>query len=324
MTIGSWLKLAVPLALIGLPSYLHAQDVVRIEVKPIETVTLKAQQVLTDNPDGKPAVIAGELRIPKPGTGKLPAIIIVHGSGGVNAATNRWAQEINSLGVAAFIIDSFSGRGIGSTTNDQSQLNSLAMLVDAYRALGVLAQHPRIDANRIGIMGFSKGAVAAVYSSNRRFQKFYAPEGVKFAIHVGLHTPCNTAYRDDDKTTGAPIRLFHGIADNWVVIGPCRDYIARLKAAGADASLTEYPDATHAYDALLLKEPRKFPNAQTLRNCLLKEGDNGAILNAKTGNPFTLGDPCVERGTQIAYNPAATEATATALKATLTATFKLQ
>jgi len=48
------------------------------------------------------------------------------------------------------------------------------------------------------------------------------------------------------------------------------------------------------------------------------------ILNAITGNPFTFDDPCVERGTQIAYNPAATEATAKALKANLTATFKLE
>ena len=74
----------------------------------------------------------------------------------------------------------------------------------------------------------------------------------------------------------------------------------------------------------MLKEPLKLPNAQTGRNCFLKEGDNGAILDAKTGNLFTLDDPCVERGTQIAYNPAATEATAKALKATLTATFKLE
>jgi dienelactone hydrolase len=324
MTIRSWLNLAVPLVLICLPSDLYAQNVFRIEVTPIETVTLKTQQVLTGNPDGKPAVIAGELRIPKPGTDKLPAVMLVHGSGGVGASTDRWAQEINSLGVAAFILDSFSGRGISNTVNDQSQLDSLAMLVDAYRALGILAQHPRLDANRIGIMGFSKGAVAAVYSSNQRFQKLYAPEGVKFAIHVGFYTPCNTTYRDDDKTTGAPIRLFHGIADNWVAIGPCRDYIARLKSGGADASLTEYPDATHAYDAFLLKEPLKLPNAQTSRNCFLKEGDKGAILNAKTGNPFTLDDPCMERGTQIAYNPAATEETAKALKATLTATFKLE
>jgi len=143
MTIRSWLKLTVPLTLICLPGNLYAQNVFRIEVKPIETVTLKTQQVLTGDPDGKPAVIAGELRIPKPGTDKLPAVILVHGSGGVNAATDRWAQEINSLGVAAFILDSFSGRGISSTVNDQSQLDSLAMLVDAYRALGNLCKSHR-------------------------------------------------------------------------------------------------------------------------------------------------------------------------------------
>jgi len=74
----------------------------------------------------------------------------------------------------------------------------------------------------------------------------------------------------------------------------------------------------------LLKEPLKLPNAQTGRSCFLKEGDNGVILNAMNGNPFTLDDPCVERGTQIAYNPAATEATAKALKPNLTATFKLE
>jgi hypothetical protein len=73
----------------------------------------------------------------------------------------------------------------------------------------------------------------------------------------------NTAYRDDDKTTRAPIQLFHGIADDWVAIGPCRDYIARLKSAGADASLTEYPDATHAYD---VTQPSKWtePASSTL------------------------------------------------------------
>jgi len=46
-----------------------------------------------------------------------------------------------------------------------------------------------------------------------------------------------------------PIRLFHGDADDWVAIGPCRAYVQRLKAAGADATLTEFPDAVHAYDA---------------------------------------------------------------------------
>ena len=176
-----------------------AQTFVRMEVHPIETVTLKTQQFLTGDLAGKPAVIAGQLRIPKPGTDRLPAVVLVHGSGGINASHERWADELNSAGFAVFVLDSFAGRGIVSTVNDQSQLDSLAMMVDAYRALALLAKHPRIDPARIAIMGFSKGAVAAVYSSNERFRGMYAPGNLAFAAHIGLYTPCNVSYRDDDK-----------------------------------------------------------------------------------------------------------------------------
>jgi dienelactone hydrolase len=319
-----YLRLALLFAVLCLPKNLYAQNVVRMEVRPIETVTLKTQQVLKGDQDEKSALIAAELRIPKPGTDRLPAVILVHGSGGVGASMDRWARELNSIGVAALILDSFSGRGITSTVNDQSQLDTPAMMIDAYRALGMLSEHPRIDRNRIAVMGFSKGAVAAVYSSNRRFQQMYAPAGEQFAAHIGLYTPCNTSYRDDDQTTGKPMRLFHGQADDYVAIGPCREYVARLKQAGADATLTEYPDATHAYDAFLLKQPLKLPNAQTQRNCRWHEIDNGVIVNAKTGSPYSLDDPCVEHGPQIAYNRPATEATEKAVKELLTATFKLE
>jgi len=318
------LALAAGLAFALVPVRLHAQNVVRIEIQPIETVTLKTQQVLTGDDHGTPAVIAGELRIPKPGTDRLPAVVLMHGSGGVGASVDRWAQELNSIGVAALILDSFSGRGITSTVNDQSQLDTLAMMVDAYRALGRLARHPRIDSGRIAVMGFSKGAVAAIYSSNQRFRKQYAPENVQFAAHIGLYTPCNTEYRYDTETTGKPIRLFHGIADDYVSIAPCRGYVERLRAAGADATLTEYPDAYHAYDSFLLKEPLRLPQAQTSRNCFLKEADGGVIVNAKTGNAFTLADPCIEKGPQVAYNAAAHQATIKAVKEFLTASFRLE
>jgi dienelactone hydrolase len=118
--------------------------------------------------------------------------------------------------------------------------------------------------------------------------------------------------------------LFHGIADDYVSIGPCQNYVERLKAAGADATLTEYPDAYHAYDAFLLKEPLRLPQAQTSRNCFLKEADDGMIINAKSGNPFTLEDPCMEKGPQVAYNAAAHQATVKAVKEFLTVTFKLE
>ena len=299
----------------------EAQSVARIEIQPIQTVTLNTAQILTGDMKGVPATLAGELRIPKPGSDRLPAVILIHGSGGVGSNVDAWAKEINSLGIAAFILDSFSGRGIVNTLSDQSQLDSLAMTIDAYRALALLAQHPRIDPDRIAVMGFSKGAVPAVYSSNERFRKLYDPAKVGFAAHIGLYTPCNVQYRDDDKVTGAPIRLFHGIADDYVSIAPCRAYVERLKAAGVNVELTEYPDAFHAYDGTT-SPPIQLLQAQTTRNCTLREGDNGQVLNAKTNAVYTLNDPCVERGPHVGFNQAAYQATVKAVREFLTATFK--
>jgi cephalosporin-C deacetylase-like acetyl esterase len=162
-------------SIISLSSASFGQTFVRMELRPIESTTLTGEQFLTGDKNGKLAMLAGELRIPKPGTDRLPAVVLVHGSGGLGASSDRWAQELNSIGVASFILDSFSGRGIVNTQNDQSQLNSLAMMVDAYRALTSLAGHSRIDPNRIAVMGFSKGAVAAVYSSSERFRKLHGP-----------------------------------------------------------------------------------------------------------------------------------------------------
>lgn len=300
-----------------------AQTFARMELRTVDSVTLTTAKFLTGDKNGKPASLAGELRIPRLGTDRLPVVILVHGSGGLSAAADRWAQDLNTVGVATFILDSFSGRGIVSTINDQSQLDSLAMMLDAYRALEMLAGHPRVDPDRIAVMGFSKGAVAAVYSSNERFRRLYSPANVQFAAHIGLYTPCNVRFIEDDKTSGRPIRLFHGIADDYVSIEPCRDYVARLKAAGANAVLTEYPDAHHAYDAFMLKQPIKFSDGQTTRRCWLEEGRNGAIVNVKTGKPFDLKDPCVEKGPQVAYNAAAHDATVRAVKEFLAVTFRL-
>jgi dienelactone hydrolase len=286
----------------------------RIEVIPLQSVTLTTQQFLSGDASGKPALLAGELRIPKPGTERLPAVVLVHGSSGIGPAVAGWAHELTGAGFAVFLLDSFSGRGITSTVENQTLLSHLAMMVDAWRALAVLAAHPRIDRNRIAIMGFSKGAVAAVYSAMDRFRKMHRPADVAFAAHIGLYTPCGTSFLEDDKVGKSPIRLFHGIADDWVPIGPCRLYVDRLKKAGADVKLTEYPDAVHAYDNPALAQPVKLPQAQTGRHCRLQEVAGGEIMNAETGKNFDYSDPCMERGTQVAYNAAAHQATVKAVK----------
>src|SRR5215470_10083288 len=93
----------------------RAQAIFRTEVYPVQTVTLSTADFLLGKKDGKPAIIAGELRIPKPGTDRLPAVVLVHGSGGIVSNSGMWVDELNKAGFATFVTDSFTGRGITNT-----------------------------------------------------------------------------------------------------------------------------------------------------------------------------------------------------------------
>jgi hypothetical protein len=86
--------------LAGIPTQTYAQA--RYEMRPIETITLSTQQVLTGDKNGEPATLAGELRIPGPGTDKIPAVILLHGGAGIGPHHERWAQEINASGSRHF------------------------------------------------------------------------------------------------------------------------------------------------------------------------------------------------------------------------------
>jgi dienelactone hydrolase len=281
-----------------------AAPTARIEIHSIESVTLSSKEFLTGAKAGVPARIGGELRLPA-GTARVPAMLLVHGSGGVGANVDRWARELNGIGAAAFLLDCFTGRGITQTITDQSQLSSLAMIVDAYRALALLAKHARIDAARVGVMGFSKGGSAALYASVRRFQRMHCA-GVEFAAYVAFYPSCNTVYMEDEEVSDRPIRVFHGTADDYVSIEPCRKYVERLRRAGKDVELVEYAGAGHVFDNPLYSQPGFLPDAVTGSDCLWEERPRGEIVDAKTGQPFSWSNPCMRRGATVAHDAAAT------------------
>jgi dienelactone hydrolase len=98
-----------------------------------------------------------------------------------------------------------------STTVDQSQLGRLNMVVDAYRALELLAKDVRIDPNRIAVMGFSRGGQSALYSAMTRLYQAKGPaNNLRFAAHIAVYPDCLTAYRNDTDVGGIPIRMLHG------------------------------------------------------------------------------------------------------------------
>jgi dienelactone hydrolase len=280
-----------------------AQQVARIEVHPIQSMTLSDEQFLTGHKSGTPVTLAGQLRIPRPGAARVPAVVLLHGSGGISAREAEWEQDLNAMGVATFTLDSFSGRGLVNTSTDQAQLGRLAMIVDAYRALEMLEKHPRIEPGKIALMGFSRGGQAALYASVKRFHRMHGPaSGREFAGYVVFYGNCGTRFIADDEVAAKPMRLLHGAADNYVPVAPCRDYVERLKGKGANISLTEYGGAHHAFDNRGFKKAVVNPKAQTTRQCTLQEAERGVIVNAKTKQVFSYADPCVEYGPTVLYD----------------------
>jgi len=306
--------------LLGAPIATKAQ-VARTEIYSFQSATATDQEFLTGR-EGKPVTIAGELRLPRGGTDRLPVVILLHGSGGISAYITDWEQDLNSFGLATFVVDSFTARGIVNTNYDQSQLSQTTMIIDAYRALDLLVKHPRIDPTRIALMGFSKGGQAALYASLKRFRSMHDPNRQEFAAHIAFYPPCNTVFRDDENVTDKPIRIFHGTADDYVPIAPCREYVARLKAKGKDVQLNEYPGAGHVFDGRAYRTPVKLEKAQTRRKCKVVEGADGILTNVETRQPFTWSDPCVEYGPTLAYDEKASIEARKAVMAFVTTVLK--
>ena len=294
----------------------------RTELRAIETLTLSDQQFLSGDKNGRPATIAGMLRLPQGAKGRLPAVLIQHGSGGPSPRDEFWAKMFNEMGIAAFTVDSFSGRGLTTTSANQALLGRLNMVLDAYRAYDLLASHPRIDPSRTAVIGFSRGGQSALYASLKRFQQMWSPNAA-FALYIPLYASCNTTFIGDTDISG-PIRQYHGAADDYVPVAPCRLYFDRLRTAGRDVQLVEYPGAHHAYDNPLgARTPTVSKAAQSVRACTLAEQTPGVIVNVATGQPFTYKDPCVQTGPHVGYNEAAATATYKAVKELLRSAFKL-
>ncbi len=272
---------------------------------PFQTITLTPAQVFRGVTEGPPAVIWGTLRLPPKSTGRIPAVILVHGSGGVGQLHRQWASRLRQAGLATFLLDSFTGRGIRRTVENQGQLWSWAMIVDAYRALALLATHPRLDPNRIALMGFSKGGIVSLFAGLTRFRQSYGPPEVRFAAHVAFYPYCNYLPQAADQLTDRPIRIFHGAADDWTPVASCRTHVERWRRLGKDVRLMAYAGAWHGFDSPALPPKLYLPRAQNLRHCFLVEGPDGRLLNQATGQPFQWSDACVTTGATIGYDPRA-------------------
>jgi dienelactone hydrolase len=244
---------------------------------------------------GDAANIVGHLFLPA-GSDKVPAVVLMHGSGGIySALLDYWPKLLNAQNIAVLSLDRFGPRGVKSTAEDQSKVPFAADVADAFAALRLLASHPRIDANRIAIMGFSRGGLASWRTAVERIiAAQQLPEGLRFAAHIQMYSGgCNGVFRLIVKPgvfSKKPELWVHGESDDYTPIGPCRDYAQRIGEAGTPVEFVSLAGAYHKFDDV--NQRRAFGRSlqRTSENCPLElDIDTLTAYDRNTGLQLTGG-----------------------------------
>ena len=195
---------------------------------------------------------AGELREPlAEATSSRPAIVIVHGSAGVDSRGRGYVVALNNAGFVTLEIDLWAARGVRTPLERPKSVAET--LPDAFAALDFLAHHASVNPARIGIMGFSWGGIVSMLSATTRAQTTFAKPGQKFAAHAPFYPVCWTyntvpGFEFQD-LTGAPVFIQSGAADLYDDPDSCARLVESLPdKVKAHVTFKTYPGATHAWD----------------------------------------------------------------------------
>lgn len=223
--------------------------------------------VLTDYQSAEEMTGIGHLYLPENVEGPVPAMIILHGSGGIKPGReHEYGELFAANGIAGFVVDYYSPRGATEDTPYFMKTmiaSETDVLVDAYEALNFLAGHPGIDAQRVGVTGYSYGGMATRYALDDRVAKILSPQGNRFAAHADFYGPCHQV-TGHSGTTGAAYLAVFGSQDDSIDPAVCETVHAEIEAAGSPTEVHIIEGAGHAWEN---DQPREeIPNPY-IRGC---------------------------------------------------------
>ena len=106
--------------------------------------------------------------------------------------------------------------------------------------------------------------------------------GLRFAGHVAFYGPCIARF-EDSRTTGAPLLMLIGGADEIVDQQRCAEISADLRRGGSRVEAVVYPGALHQWDGAF---PRRAIG-RNLGGCSLRVERDGTIRDLHTGLAMT-------------------------------------
>ena len=238
-----------------------------------------------------PTTGLGYLSFPEEIQSPVPAMIILPGSGGIQPGReHEYAEFLNALGIAGFVIEYYAPRGLNDEVNyliRTASVTEFDLITDAYAALVLLSTHPLIDAARIGVVGFSYGGMASRLAMDNRIHKALAPDHPGFKVHIDIYGPCFQVLGTRE-TNGAPLLTLRGTEDASNDLAACRAREDELRRIGVQVVAKVYEGAGHAWEN---EAPRTFrEESPYLEGCEWSYDNSGV--------PWVAGKPLSDYGVE--------------------------
>jgi dienelactone hydrolase len=212
------------------------------------------------------------------GEGPFPAVVQLHGCGGLEAQSYRWAQWFADHGYVSLVVDSFGPRHVqGDCRTGPDEPPVTARFDDAIGALRYLQSQPFVQGARVAAIGWSQGGTYALSvvngpSLDRARARGVDLPAVGFAAAIGVYPGgCSSLIPE---LVIRPVLILIGGADDWTPAERCVRMADAMKAKGADVSIVVYPGAYHYFDV----EGQRQEVLTQVENAL-KPGGYGATVS---------------------------------------------
>ena len=202
---------------------------------------------------------------------RVPAVVLMHGragaysslaNGNYGAATlskrhQEWGHIWAQQGYIAILVDGFGPRGFPQgfprfsyDTRPETLSEVTVRPLDAYGAIGYLRKRNDVVADHIALHGWSNGASATLATMSTTTAGIVSPTpATGFRGGLAFYPACGLKGRfEDGVLTYAPVRVFHGSADEEVSPKRCATLVDKSRTRGSDITITIYPGATHDFD----------------------------------------------------------------------------
>ncbi len=230
---------------------------------------LAQERVTFPSADGKTTLV-GYVFIPAKRDAQMPAVVMMHGRGGAysKAAKGRfdastisqrhrmWGNLWAANGYVAVLVDGFGPRGypggfprFSFDTRPEAVNEVTVRPLDANGAVTWLRTRKDVAGDRIGLQGWSNGGSAAL-AAMAELSSLAPTTSLKgFSAALVFYPGCRLRDRfDDGYRPYAPVRVFHGTADEETSPRRCNAFVEKSRKAGGDIAITLYPGAVHGFD----------------------------------------------------------------------------